>query len=237
MSNQTSKVPKCFDNKRLFTQMLVVYCIAFVAMVVVLAIAKLNGISTGLLLIDPAVSADYPVYVGMLSTVGILIWCATAAICLFSASILTSQTSKRQYWRNFLAISGLLTLWLAIDDLWLIHENYDVWLRLDRLSLIIPGFIPGYIFDFLLYGLYGSFVGAYFYYFRKIFRQTPLFAFLIALACFGCSIIIDIVGEMFSIRHHHVPEDIFKMLGIVGWLFYFSWTCRQALQRSNHRSS
>lgn len=228
-------MPKFF-NKRLFTQICIVYGIALVLKVAVLAIAKLNNISTGLLVDDPAAIMDYPVYVGMLSMVGILIWFATAAICLFSASILNPQTRQSKYWQHFIAVSGLISLGLAIDDLWMIHENYDVWLGLDRISLPLGRMSPGEFFESLIFGLYGAIVAAYLYYFRKIFKRTQMFALLAAIACFAFSVVIDITGEIFAIRHHHIPEEIFKMLGIVGWMFYFSLTCRQALQRLENPS-
>jgi arginine exporter protein ArgO len=125
-----------------------------------------------------------------------------------------------------------LSLGLAFDDLWLIHESYPMWLGLDELSLPIPFIRQQDFFESLVFGLYGAIVAAYLYYFRKIFKQTPMSALLVAIACFALSIVVDVLGIRFGIRNHHISEEIFKILGIVGWLFYFSLTCRQALQYS-----
>ena len=54
---------------------------------------------------DPAAILDVPVYVGFLSQIGILLWAATAAICLFSAAVLWRREPVDSIAR-FLVCSG-----------------------------------------------------------------------------------------------------------------------------------
>lgn len=60
-------------------------------------------------------------YYGFASTVGIMIWCATAAVCLFSAAIFALWRRSRAT-ILFAASAGLFSGWLGFDDAFLIHE-------------------------------------------------------------------------------------------------------------------
>jgi hypothetical protein len=61
-------------------------------------------------------------YFGFASNLGILIWSATAAICLFSAGLFALLKADRALtW--FALSSGILTGWLALDDTFLVHET------------------------------------------------------------------------------------------------------------------
>ena len=86
---------------------------AFISGVLILHIWK--GISIGELTRDPVGFLGGSFYTGFLSQVGIFFWASSAAICLFSAHIL-SRSSNVHKLKNFLIASGLLTLLLGLDD-------------------------------------------------------------------------------------------------------------------------
>jgi hypothetical protein len=219
------------QHKRLFITMTAVYVAAFFVIMAIMGIAHFMHIRLYVLLDDPSTTFKYPPYGGLISNLGILVWVATGAICLFTAIIANPQTKQDRKWRYFLAISGLLSIWLGIDDLWMVHENVLSWFNLDGVSTHIPRLRMQELFEMIFFGCYALGIGAYIYYFRRVFKQTAIVALAAAFLCFALSIVIDIGGEIFGIWGHHIPEETFKLLGIVGWLFYFSWTSYQFLQR------
>ncbi|MEC4853491.1 MAG: hypothetical protein SAJ12_21130, partial [Jaaginema sp. PMC 1079.18] len=149
------------SNKRLKKILLQFYGLAFVTIAAIMAIAKFNNIKISLLVDDPAAFADYPSYVGLLSMIGILILGATAAICFFSAFLFKSTNAKGHRWQRFILVSGLLSLVFVCDDLWLIHENYAMWLGLEKLLPPIPGIGMEDFFEGIVFGLYGMAIAAY----------------------------------------------------------------------------
>lgn len=60
-------------------------------------------------------------YYGFVSTVGIMLWVATAAVCLFCAVVFALAHRARAV-VIFAATAGLLSGWLALDDAFLVHE-------------------------------------------------------------------------------------------------------------------
>jgi len=58
---------------------------------------------------------------GFISNLGIMIWSATAAICLFSAVVFARMNERSLLW--FALSAGFLNGWLALDDAFLLHEN------------------------------------------------------------------------------------------------------------------
>ena len=71
---------------------------------------------------DPSQIMDYPSYIGMLSNWGVLLWMTTATICIFSAILLKKHHAPVADTR-FIAVSGALSLLLAVDDLYLFHDQ------------------------------------------------------------------------------------------------------------------
>src|SRR6266498_402684 len=54
---------------------------------------------------DPAEVKHFPPYIGMLSNWGVILWTASAVVCLFSAAVLNQQKAPFAT-RKFLAASG-----------------------------------------------------------------------------------------------------------------------------------
>jgi hypothetical protein len=62
------------------------------------------------------------VHHGAIANLGIVLWAATAAICLFAAIMAKAARAERSHVAFFIA-GGLFTLCLALDDLFLFHKN------------------------------------------------------------------------------------------------------------------
>src|SRR5262245_59972388 len=68
---------------------------------------------------------------GVISNIGILLWSASAAVCLFTYLIVRGRRQDREV-RLFFLLFGLLTLVLMLDDLFQFHEEvFPKYLNLD----------------------------------------------------------------------------------------------------------
>jgi len=89
---------------------------------IVLLFHFLGGIPIGNLTRDPSAVMGAPFYIGILSQAGIFFWSASAAICMFSAKIISKHPDSYKL-KRFLFVSGLLTMLLGLDDIFLFHES------------------------------------------------------------------------------------------------------------------
>lgn len=78
------------------------------------AFAAAFGIPSFDLLADPAYVADRPAYTGAVSQAGVLAWTAGAAVALFVGAMAGSRVLRDL---------GLLTAFLALDDVFLLHDE------------------------------------------------------------------------------------------------------------------
>ena len=77
---------------------------------------------SGVVLKDLAQSCKAPLGEGFLPSVGYLLWMAAAAIALFAAS--TRQIQGSVLNRQFAFCGGGFSLWLCLDDMFLVHDRY-----------------------------------------------------------------------------------------------------------------
>ncbi len=71
---------------------------------------------------DPAQVTGLSSFVGFLSNIGVWLWVSSGAICLFSAGVGGFVSAEKQ--RQFLILIGMLSLVLAVDDFFLLHDRY-----------------------------------------------------------------------------------------------------------------
>ena len=168
-----------------------------------LVLAVQPFVSLDLLVRDPLAAANAPPYYGFASNAGIVVWCATAAVCLFAAAIRwqSGADDNRRVW--FLAYAGGLTTVLMLDDFFMLHE----------------AIFPYYLFipEPFVFGAYGLGMLAYLVLFRRtILSLEPL---LLAL-CFGflaLSMIGDLLWEQPDDVWTSLFEDGSKFIGICLW--------------------
>lgn len=147
-------------------------------------------------------------YIGILSNLGILIWCATATILLYSAKLSDMQGKSKKI-TDFLFYSGILTIFLMLDDLFLVHD------------IIFPEYLN--IDDKAFYFIYGSSVLLLIYFFYKIILDSDYILLLLAFGLLAGSILFDFMDALgIAIHYELVLEDSFKFLGIISWFAYFS---------------
>jgi hypothetical protein len=173
-----------------------------VALLLLVAIAALSPqITVASLTRDMAATAKVHPLTGVVSNVGILLWCATAAICLFSSNLLRQRGAHRA--AGFLLWSGLMTAGLLVDDFFMFHEYLaPVHLGLDERVVLL-----GYVCITAVYLLQH----------RRLILEADYRLLVTALVLFIGSMMIDLadVGGWWNLA-----EDGCKLLGIASWMGY-----------------
>ena len=174
---------------------------------------RFDEVTFALLSSDTLGDPSIPIYKGVLSNLGILVWCATAVICSYTAVVLRQVGTSGDV-RRFLLCSAGLTFVLLFDDFFQLHENLSE-------KLGVPGTV--------IFLTYFTLFVALFLRFWPIIQTTPFSVLLLAISCFAASAFIDtFMGDM---PYQIAIEDTFKLLGIMGWFGYFVPLSADELQR------
>lgn len=180
---------------------------------VIVLVAALADTTLWSLAKDPAEVQRFPPYIGMLSNWDVVLWISTAAICLFGAVILKRGNAPVSTIR-FLAVSGIFSLILGIDDLYMLHD-----FLLPR-TLHVP--------EMLFYLLYLISFGVYLIYFTPQILKYDFLLFIVAIVFF-------VFSRKFFIRipyfhNFNTTGDMLKYFGIVFWLiFFYRTTLREVI--------
>lgn len=161
---------------------------------------------------DPLAITKGEFYFGLLSNIGIMLWCGTASLCIFTYFILRNVYPGLD--QNFFLCSGLITLFLLVDDLFMLHESvFPLYLGMDEQMVNI---------------VYLLFIGYLLIRYRYKILRTPYLILVSSLGFFGLAVIADtkLTGPS---PYRHLFEDGFKFLGILGWFYYFIQTCYSCL--------
>ena len=161
------------------------------------------------------------VYFGLLSNLGILIWCASAAVSLF-AFLQVYHVSGRIRPGVFLLYAGLLTGALFMDDLFMGHERVY--------TKVLAG---GEETTFAIYAVLFAF---YLVLFRDDLLKSDPKILVVSIVLFAFSLLMDELSEIGSVEkntvYHRVTEDGSKFIGIWAWaVFHFraAWLTRERL--------
>lgn len=161
--------------------------------------------------------AEIPVWSGLVSNLGLMLWTATVAVCGLAATV--AETSARE--RTALAGAAALSLVLLVDDALLVHE----FIAPDRLG------IP----ETVVVGCYVALTGAWLIAFRGEVLGRRRGLLLVAGALFAVSIGMDWIEPDEAEWWRYWLEESAKLLGIVGWFGYLTLFSVDAL-RSGSRS-
>ena len=167
----------------------------------IIGLSSSFGIESTLVIRDLAQTCGYPIGVGLISNLGILMWSASASITLFSS--LSGLVEKREE-SNLLLLGGILTLILCLDDFFLLHDKY-----------IGPDFL------YITYSIIGLYILIKF---RKIIININFLPFIIAVFFLSLSILFDrYIQEIFRENYTNIQlfEEGFKFIGIVCWMNFW----------------
>ena len=175
----------------------------------ILYFSKLYDIKLSLVVRDLAQTCGYPIGVGMISNIGILLWGAAASICLFTtfSGKINSDISK------LLLLGGAFSGLLCVDDFFLLHDRYigPDFLNLTYLAISILILVR----------------------FKKILKKIGLFNLVISILFLGLSIFFDgVIQQIFNQSYEltQLIEEGFKFIGIACWLNFWSKASSYALR-------
>lgn len=232
MENKFNRSKILIQNQTLFRIFLFVHFPLIILLILVILVSLSTGIPIGTFTRDPAAiagkaglapSVDFSInpFLGIISSFGILLWCISATICLFTSCLTRPKTAKKKFnGSSFLKFSGLFSLFLLLDDLFLFHEKIAPKLFLSE-KIVFVCYLA-----IVLFGITK---------FRKVILQTEWMILCFAFCFFGLSIILDIFPVPYIVGGlQFVLEDGFKLLGIASWCSYFvlvslqfakNWSC------------
>jgi hypothetical protein len=197
-----------------------IYVPALIVVVLLVVAKRLAGIDPGLLTRDPAQITNSPIYLGLVSNLGIVLWCAGGVVALFAASQLPRDAAHREA-RLFLLWSGWLTLALGLDDLVMVHD------------VVFPDML--HLPEQALFLVYAVVATGYLLRFRESLRADLLLVVLVVV-CAGISVLWDqwhllyrIFGRII-ISENFLLEDGGKLFAIAGWMGYLLRTAARALR-------
>ena len=159
-----------------------------------------SGFSIVEILRDPAQQTGLSSLLGFVSNIGVWLWVSSATVCFFS--LVSSRFSNPRGPLEIVLILGLLSLLLAVDDLFMLHDRHVhqkgiYWLyALCCLSLLL----------------------------RHFWRIMEIdgFSFLFAGLLLAMSIYIDTHQRKIPMEyaHHQLIEEGLKFVGAAIWLFF-----------------
>jgi len=212
--------PPGLYTKPLSTQVGVALGAGLLVLAVMLIASIFRQVDIAYMTRDVASIAQISPLTGMLSNLGVLLWCATAAIS--GATALLLWRSGDMAASRFFIASFLLTTYLLLDDLFLIHEY---------LAFRYLGLRERYVLLFLGLALASWLIG-----FRGTILRTPFGYLLVALGFFAVSVLVD--GLLVRLFPHledddlvFLAEDGAKWMGITSWTTYHVSCCLRKLQR------
>lgn len=162
--------------------------------------------------LDSLAAAEYApkccsVYYGFVSNTGILLWVITAAVSLFVAFLLFG-TGQQPHLLRLALTGGLLTGWIALDDLFLLHERVLPHLGVPQLVVLALYMVLG-----VAYGLVN---------WRFLWKQDW---WLLGLGATGlaASLAVDIFFHSLDDVLVYI-EDSAKFFGIACWALFHLMT-------------
>ena len=150
---------------------------------------------------DLAQTCERPLAVGLISSLGYLLWMAAATVCFFAG--LTGLAGGGRRVRELLLCGGVFSLLLCLDDMFLLHDKYI-----------------GADFLYITYAVFALLI---------LFRYRDLVVwlggpnFLAAVALLGGSILLDKAQQFLPWTYNDVQivEEGLKFLGIACWLSFW----------------
>jgi len=197
-------------------QLLITFIPSGSILVALVVVSVLFQVSIPAMTRDVTAIANIHPLSGILSSLGILLWCAAASICGFAAMTLRNVNPRDTFW--FLLSSALLSAYLLFDDFFLFHE--DLASRYLGLN------------EKIVFAALGIAVATYLIVFRQVILRTNFGVLLLALGFLTTSVVIDSILERWMSRlgdWEYFLEDGAKWLGIAGWCSYYVDTSHQLL--------
>jgi len=200
--------------------LLAVYAPTVALLAVVGIAARAIGVDPGVFVRDPAHVAHVAFYTGLISNLGIAVWCAGAVMALFAAAVLPKTQNRREE-RRFLLWSGVLTLYLMLDDLAMLHD--DVYMK------------AFHIYEQVVFLVYLPVAAVYVARFRRqlfgphaaLILLTGAFTIL-SLTMDQWHMLLTVFGRII-LPENQLVEKGAKLLAMVSWMAFLARTAADAV--------
>lgn len=183
-------------------------------------LSRVSSASLGLLLRDITATAKLPFFTGFVSQLELILWSASLTICSFALVMVNRQQGDFSASKRFLVYSTLLTAVLALDDMFLFHEE------------IAPNYL--HLNELVVYAVYMIVAIAFVLFNWREILSSEYTLLLLALMLLAVSVGLDALPlDSFHLRYFWEQLELFledgaKFAGIATWLLYFA---RYAIQR------
>lgn len=202
-----------FSNNRL--PLLLAGAVGTVAIVGIMILSSATGVDLSDLTRDVVAVTDTHLYIGALSTTGLMLWAAASGICLLGAAILSGLPQHRGA-VAFLFCAGILTALLGLDDAFLLHERvFPTHFGLPQKGVYLTyiAMILGFLLVFC----------------QRILRTDYV---LLGISLFFMALSVGMDEFIPYSRFETFVEDSCKFIGIVFWLTYFAWTAKKLIRNT-----
>lgn len=189
------------------------YICSLVLLIAILIIGKYYNIPFYQITADPAYIHGFNPLTGILSNLGIMLWCVGLTCCYFTSALIWVTNRHRA---RFLLFSGFMSTILVIDDFFMFHDHILFYSR---------HFINDFPVQEVVYSVYGIITLVLAFKFFDIFIKTNYLFFVASIGFLGLSVMMDLILPNEGLEYFF--EDSFKFLGIVSWTIYFSLTSFQ----------
>ncbi len=198
----TEASKKVFVLKKVINCILIAIVPALLFYIFSLFGLKSRGFEIMEILRDPAQQSGASSFLGFLSNIGIWLWVSSASICFFT--IMTSGPNLKKNHKELIFLTGILSIILAIDDFFLIHDRYI-----------------NQKFCYLFYAFLA--IAILIRHSNKILKIEG-FAFLVAGTFLALSIITDVIQSHIPLQYSQIQifEEGFKFIGGATWLYFNS---------------
>lgn len=204
-------------REALFSRRTMLALLLALPVVIFILAAGLRGQQVGVYTRDVAAIAKVSPFTGLLSTLGLMVWAASAAV--WYCCCIRARACGEKRLCCLATASVLLSLWLALDDAFMIHDALapDYWHLPERGMLLLVACAA------IAYALF----------FRDLL-VTAIFPLAFAFGPLALSLIIDDIGAVLTWdligEWDFLLEDGLKWLGIVGWLGHALFWYRRSLE-------
>ncbi len=196
--------------------------VAALPLLAVVTMYRLHGVQISLMTRDPTGLAGIHPLSGFLSSLGVLMWWTAATVWLFSALLHRAAGDAPKL--RFALASGVLSIYLGLDDLFQIHE------RIAPQHLGIP--------ERVVLGTIVLSAALYLVGFRREILRAHSRWLLLALGFLAASILFDTLLAAWAWRLKgwtYFFEDGSKWVGIVFWCGFAVTRCRDDLLVLRHK--
>lgn len=164
-----------------------------------LFVLNTSGFEVMEILRDPEQQSGASSFRGFLSNIGIWLWVSAAAIAFYAFS---SVSLYNKNLKNLVFLAGMLSLLLAVDDFFLIHDRYIN----QKISFLV----------------YAIFAGTLLVRHYELILKHEGFAFLLAGTLLALSIVTDLIQTRIPMPYEYVQvfEEGFKFIGAATWLYF-----------------